>query len=188
MFVREISVTVIDFETTGSVPGFDNEPWQVGGVTLCNGRVDPNSVFESLIRVDINRPFNAYSPGKHHLLRESISVAEEASQVWKKIEQRLTGGPLAAHNASVEKNVLRRIAPMHRLGPWIDTLSLARKAWPGAPSCKLEDLTEGLGLGGRVLEICPGRQAHDALYDAVCCAALLEHLLTLPGWEQMRII
>jgi DNA polymerase III epsilon subunit-like protein len=35
--------------------------------------------------------------------------------------------------------------------------------------------------------LCPGRAAHDALYDAVACAVLLEHLLHLPAWTQCSL-
>lgn len=187
MLIRETAVTVLDFETTGSVPGFDTEPWQVGAVRLVNGRVDPAQTFESLIRVDINRPFSAYAPGKHHKLREEIAVSDEVSKVWKKLEGWVTDCPLAAHNVAVEKKFLRQMAPMHRFGPWIDTLALVRKAWPKAPSHKLEDLIVGLGLKKRIREICPSGEAHDALYDAAACAVLLEHLLTQPGWQNLQI-
>ena len=187
MLIRETTLTVLDFETTGSVPRFDTEPWQVAAVVLKNGHVDPQQTFESLVRVDINRPFNAYAPGKHHKLREEIAAAPEVFKVWKKLEGWVTGRPLAAHNVATEKKFLRQIAPMHRFGPWIDTLALARQAWPEAPSHKLEDLIAGLKLEARVRELCPHGEAHDALYDAVACAVLLEHLLTLPGWEQLAI-
>ncbi len=185
MLIRETTLTVLDFETTGSVPGFDTEPWQVGAVLLVNGRVDPARMFESMVRVDINRPFNAYAPGKHHKLREEIAAADEVSRVWKKLEGWVTGRPLAAHNAATEKKFLRQMAPMHHFGPWTDTLALARKAWPAAPSHTLEDLIAGLKLEARVRECCPRGEAHDALYDAVSCAVLLEYLLTRPGWEQL---
>jgi DNA polymerase-3 subunit epsilon len=187
MLIRETTLTVLDFETTGSVPGFDAEPWQVGAVFLVNGRVDSAHVFESLIHVDINRPFNAYAPGKHHKLREQIAAAPEASSVWKKLEGWVDGRPLAAHNAATEKKFLRQMAPMHRFGPWVDTLKLARTAWPEAPSHTLEDLVAGLGLESRVRELCPRGEAHDALYDAFACAALLEYLLAQPGWEDFRL-
>jgi DNA polymerase-3 subunit epsilon len=187
MLLCETTLTVLDFETTGSVPGFDTEPWQVGAVRLVSGKVDPAQTFESLIRVDVNRPFSAYAPGKHHKLREEIAAAPEVSKVWKKLEGWVSGGSLAAHNIAVEKKFLRQMAPMHRFGPWIDTLALARQAWPKAPSHKLEDLIAGLGLEKRIREICPTGEAHDALYDAVACAALLEHLLTQPGWTELSI-
>lgn len=185
MLIRETALTVLDFETTGSVPGFDTEPWQVAAVVLKNGRVDPQPTFKSLVRVDINRPFNAYAPGKHHKLREEIAAADKVSAVWKKLEGWVTGGPLAAHNAATEKKFLRRMAPMHRFGPWVDTLELARQAWPEAPSHKLEDLISGLKLETRVRELCPHGDTHDALYDAFACAVLLEHLITLPGWQEL---
>jgi DNA polymerase-3 subunit epsilon len=187
MLICETTLIVLDFETTGSVPGFDTEPWQVAAVVLKNGRVDPSQTFESLVRVDINRPFNAYAPGKHHKLREDIAAADEVSRVWKKLEEWVIGRPLAAHNVATEKKFLRQMAPMHQFGPWIDTLALARQAWPKAPSHKLEDLIAGLRLEPRVKELCPRGEAHDALYDAVACAVLLEHLLTQPSWERLAI-
>lgn len=186
MLIRETVLAVLDFETTGSVPGFDTEPWQIGAVVLQNGRIDPDQTFESLIRVDANRPFNAYAPGDHHKRRDEIAAAPDVSNVWKNLEPWVIGRPLVAHNIAVEKKFLRQMAPMHRFGPWTDTLKLARQAWPQAPSHKLEDLVDGLGLAGRVRECCPSGNPHDALYDAVACAALLEHLLTLPGWEKLE--
>ncbi len=187
MLIRETTVTVLDFETTGSVPGFDTEPWQVGAVALVNGQVAPAQTFESLIRVDANRPFNAYAPGKHHQFRDKIAAAPGVSSVWKHLKTLATDRPLAAHNAAVEKKFLRKMAPMHRFGPWVDTLALARQAWPNAPGHKLEDLIAGLDLTGRLRELCPNRDAHDALYDAFACAVLLEHILMLPGWGELTI-
>lgn len=182
-----MQLTVLDFETTGSVPGFDTEPWQVGAVVLESGRVDSSRTFESMIRVDINRPFNAYAPGKHHQLRAEIAAAPDVSVVWGQLKAWVTGCPLVAHNIGTEKKFLRKMAPMHPLGPWVDTLVLVRRAWPKAPSHKLEDLIAGLRLESRVRACCPHGEAHDALYDAVACAVLLEYLLTQPGWENLAI-
>jgi DNA polymerase-3 subunit epsilon len=187
MLIRETTLTVLDFETTGSVPGFDTEPWQIGTIALKNGVVDPDSAFESLIRVDANRPFNAYAPGDHHKRREEIAAAPEVSKVWKSVESRVVGPPLVAHNIAVEKKFLRKMAPMHCFGPWVDTLKLARQAWPSAPTHKLEDLIDALGLGSRVRECSPGGGPHDALYDAAACAVLLEVLLQQPGWENLEV-
>lgn len=187
MRISETVLTVLDFETTGSVPGFEAEPWQIGAVALVNGRVDADRCFESLIRVDANRPFNAYAPGDHHKRRDEIAAAPEVSNVWKKLEPLVLNRSLAAHNAAVEKKFLRQMAPMHQFGPWVDTLKLARQAWPKAPSHKLEDLIDGLKLEGRVRECCPSGEPHDALYDAVACAVLLEYLLKLPGWENIEV-
>lgn len=187
MLIRETILTVLDFETTGSVPGFKTEPWQVGAVVLQNGRVNPGQSFDRLIRVDANRPFNAYAPGKHHKLRDEIAAAPDVSDVWKALEGMVSGRPLVAHNIAVEKKFLRQMAPMHALGPWVDTLKLVRAAWPKAASHKLEDLVSGLKLEERIRECCPVGEAHDAFYDAVACAVLLEYILTLPGWENLTV-
>lgn len=186
MLICETTLTVLDFETTGSVPGFDTEPWQIGAVVLKDGRVS-SEIFESLIRVDANRPFNAYAPGDHHKRRDEIAAAPDVSNVWKNLESWVSGRPLVAHNIAVEKKFLRQMAPMHSFGPWVDTLKLSRQAWPDASGHKLEDLITGLNLSSRVRRCCPAGAPHDALYDAVACAVLLEYILTLPGWENLEL-
>lgn len=187
MAIFDADITVLDFETTGSVHGFPSEPWQIGMVTLNGGRVDIATACESLIRVDVNRPFNPHAPGRHAALRNDLAIAPTPQEIWLRIKDRLTTHALCAHNVATERKVLRSLAPMHRFGPWIDTLRIARKAWPSRPSYALEDLIVILGLGPRMDELCPGRVAHDALYDAIASAVLLEHLLAQPGWDAVSI-
>lgn len=79
------------------------------------------------------------------------------------------------------------LAPMHRLGPWIDTLALTRYAYPSLKSKALDDVLAALGLTARAQSLCPGLAPHDALYDAVACALLLEHFLNLPGWQDVTL-
>jgi DNA polymerase-3 subunit epsilon len=187
MAILDAEITVLDFETTGSVRGFENEPWQLGMVTLKQGRVDAGSMFESLLRVDANRPFNPHAPGRHALLRDPIAAAPGPHELWPSIMPRLTNLPVCAHNAATEKKVLRTMAPMHRFGPWIDTLLIARKAWLGCPSYALEDLIVMLDIKPRIDALCPDRDAHDALYDAVASAMVLEHLLEQPEWSHLSV-
>ena len=185
--ISDAEITVLDYESTGSLQGFLNEPWQIGMVTLKAGQVDPDSMFESLLRVDINRPFNPHAPGRHDVLRDEISVALTPQELWRQIRQRLTCVPLCAHNVATERKFTRAMAPMHQFGPWIDTLRVARKAWPGCSSYALEDLVDMLGLKQRVADLCPGKEAHDALYDAVASAMLLSHLLEQPEWKRITL-
>jgi len=184
--ILEATVTVLDYESTGSVNGFPDEPWQVGMVSLRGGKIDPDSLYESLLRVDAGRPFNPHAPGRHAVLRDGIAAAPSPREAWPLIRHRL-GHPLCAHNVATERKFVRAMAPMHRFGPWIDTLKIARKAWPGRPSYALGDLVAMLGLAPRVDALCPGRCAHDALYDALAAAALLEHLLGRPGWRALTV-
>lgn len=187
MAIFDVEITVLDYESTGSLRGFPNEPWQIGMVAIKGGKVDPDSMFESLLKVDINRPFNPHAPGRHDVLRKEISEAPTPHELWPTIRQRLTDHPLCAHNVATEKKFTRAMAVMHRFGPWIDTLRVARKAWPGAPSYALEDLIAMLGLKQRVDFLCPDKKAHDALYDAVASAMLLSYLLEQPAWESVTL-
>lgn len=187
MAIFDAEITVLDYETTGTLRGFPNEPWQIGMVTLKHGKIDPESLFESFLRVDINRPFNPHAPGRHSQLREEIAAAPPPHDLWPRIMPRITQYPLCAHNIATEKKITRAMAPMHRFGIWIDTLRIARKVWPGCPSYALEDLVIMLDLKERIDSICPGREAHDALYDAAASAALIEHLLAQPEWHNVTI-
>ena len=53
--VRQITITAIDFEGTGAVKGWPDEPWQIGLISLREGRIAPESAFESLLRIAIAR-------------------------------------------------------------------------------------------------------------------------------------
>ncbi len=183
---RRACFAVVDFETTGSVAGYPVEPWQIGVVRVRGGKVCADESFESLLRVG-DRPFNPRAPGRHAQLRESLSVATTPGELWPELALWVTDVPLVAHNVGTERSVLTRLAPLHRMGPWIDTLKLVRNAYPERASKALEDVTKTLGLEARVRSLCPGRGAHDALYDAFACAAVLEYLLGLPGWERVTV-
>lgn len=185
--IFDASITVLDYETTGSVRDFDTEPWQIGMVTLKNGKMDPDSMFESFLSVAPNRPFNPHAPGRHAMLRDEIAESPTPQQLWPSIKTRLTDFPLCAHNVGTEKKFTRLMAPMHQFGIWLDTLRIARLAWPGCASYALEDLTVMLDLKPKVDAVCPGKEPHDALYDSVASALLLEHLLDQPGWSSVTI-
>ena len=223
------TLTAIDFETTGSVPGWPNEPWQIGlyeftlpanpssapssscqrspcpsGVSSpsCRRSPDPSStpspscrrspldcasagcgarspaLFTSLLRVAPDRPFNRYAPGRHALRRHEIAAAPSLPELWEELAPRLRGRPLVAHNAGTERTILRAAAPLDRLGPWIDTLSLARTILPGRTSYALEDLAPSLGLAPTIAALAPSLAPHDALYDAVACGELLRLFFT----------
>ena len=186
MQAKDSIITVLDFETTGTISGWTDQPWQIGMVTLKCGQLDMQDAFESLLHVP-ERPFNPAAPGNHRLLKKELETAPALSDLWPELEPRISGRPLAAHNIGTEKKFLRKLAPLHSLGPWIDTLKLARIVWPELPSHKLGFLMEHLRLKEKAGDLCPGRAEHDAFYDAVGCALLLQHLLDQPGWDRLII-
>jgi len=186
MKAREAILTVLDFESTGAVRGLPEEPWQIGMVEMKEGRVT-GTFHESYLRIAPGRAFNPYAPGRHAELRETLAAAPVMAELWPAWRPWLEGRPLVAHNIGTEKKFLRRAAPMHTLGPWIDTLKLARYARPDLESHALAEVCGALDLIPRLNDLCPGRAWHDALYDAFACALVLETFLALPGWESVTL-
>lgn len=179
-------LTVLDFESTGAVRGHADEPWQAAFVEMQAGRVT-GRYHEGWLRVAAGHPFNPYAPGRHAEIRQVLAAAPLMSDLWPVWRSWLEHHPLAAHNIGTERKFLRRAAPLHHLGPWIDTLKLARHARPGLPGYTLSEVCAAMDLIPRVREFCPGRDWHDALFDAFASALILEHCLALPGWEHVTI-
>ena len=186
MLAREAILIAIDFEGTGVVEDYADEPWQIGLARIRNGKLCEKDLLESLLHIG-DRPFNRYAPGRHAQLRSKLSTAPTMQQIWPKLRPWIEGQLLVAHNAATENRYLSRAFPLHPPTRWIDTLRLSRIAFPTVKSHKLEDLSKRLGINERLSVILPGREAHDALYDAVACALLLEKILTLPGWESATV-
>jgi len=186
MIAREAILTVLDFESTGTVRGHPDEPWQVGMVEMKKGHVTGHT-HESLLRVAVGRPFNPYAPGRHAEIRDALAAAPTMPELWPTWRPWLEGRPLIAHNVGTEKKFLRRAAPMHTLGPWIDTLKLARHVLPDLESHSLSDVCEAMGVIPRLNELCPGRNWHDALFDSFASALVLEYCLAQPGWESVTL-
>jgi len=178
------SYAAIDFETTGSVQGFPVEPWQIGIFSKEPGR--PAHYWESLLRVG-DRPFHPRAPGRHARIRNELAQAPLLNELLTELRPLLSGKPLLAHNAATERQCLNDALPMEDWGPWVDTLKLARAAWPDLTSHKLEDLLDELDLRGAVEKRVPGRRPHDALFDACASAEVVEHLMEQPGWKDVEL-
>jgi DNA polymerase III epsilon subunit-like protein len=186
MRALDATIVVIDFETTGVVEGYADEPWQIGMARVARGRLEVEGMYASWLRVG-DRPFNLNAPGRHREVRGELAVAPTLQELWPGLRGWWLEAPMAAHNAATEKRVIAQAAPLHRPRGWIDTLKLARVAYPRLASHTLTDLLEGLGLRPEVERLCPGRTAHDALYDAVGCGVLLLHLLSMDGWRDASV-
>ena len=172
--------TVLDFETTGTVKGWPNEPWQLGLVQIEDGRVLPETKWETLFHVG-DRPFSPRAVGRYAEMREALARAPAPMELWPEMAPRLTGMPLIAHNCATERTVLTKLAPMTPFGPWIDTLVYARARYPKLPSHALGDLVAAFGVGEEVNRLCPDRTWHDALYDACACAVLAARFMSEGG-------
>lgn len=179
----------LDFETTGVVRGYPNEPWQLGIVSFdmpdaCGASVSfvrecRFDVREWFFNIPIDRPFSPRAPGRWAEMREALASAPTFMDVWPDLSEILAGVPLVAHNAATERTILEKRAPLTRFDPWMDTLRMVRKCCPSMKSYALGDLISAFGLSGDVDAICPGRTWHDALYDACAGAVLFAHIAHL---------
>ncbi len=184
---REVQLVAVDFESTGHVPGYGDQPWQLGLVPIRLGEVTADGVYETYLHIPEDRPFNPFAPGSWRAVRGQLAVAPGLTDLWPQLRSLIGGVPLVAHNTATEKKFFRKAWPLHRIGPWIDTLKLARLAYPGLSGYDLQTVVEVAGLTGHVRRLVPHREAHDALYDAMACALLLCHLMRRPGWSGLTV-
>ena len=107
----------LDFETTGTVRGWPNEPWQLGLVAITDGRPVPESRWETFFRIPADRPFSPRAPGRWAELRDALADAPSFMEIWPDLADRLVGHPLVAHNAATERTILEKRAPLTPFGP-----------------------------------------------------------------------
>ena len=142
----------------------------LGGWSLTEGIHDP---FVSFLQCDQDITWAARKV--HGITTDDLAEAPSLLSLWPTLKLTLGRGPVVAHGHGTEKRFLRAF-PGHPFGRWIDTLQLSRAAWPDLPSHSLGDLCKSLGLDS-FAEHAPGRNWHDALYDALASLALLDHLI-----------
>ena len=146
--------------------------------------------------------------------RQQHGISEDATEgqlpfnaEWSYFANLRDTGPLGAHNAAVEDGFLRsvwaypRSAPdfseverkVPSWGPWLDTLHLYRRLYPGLDSYKLGDLVRlfeletDLAAEARIHCPPPRSKYHSALYDALASALLLLRLYDLPELSAMTL-
>lgn len=171
--VRQCRFTAIDFESAGAARGSTDSPVQIGLATWSLGGGHGGS-FVSYLRTD--QPVQWSARKVHGIGPEQLADAPPLLTLWPELKSRLAGAVVVAHGKGTEKRFLRAF-PGHGFGPWIDTLLLARAAWPGLPDHSLGALCGHHGLTAAVSALVPGKSWHDALYDAVASLVLLEHLI-----------
>jgi len=174
-----MKLVALDFETTGVVKGWPNEPWQLGYVAIDDDGVVAGSQREMYFQVAAERPFSPRAPGRWAELREQLAASPTFMEQWPDLAADLVGVPLVAHNAATERTILEKRAPLTAFGPWVDTLKLVRKYWPLMESFALGDVIRIFNLQSQVDALCPGRTWHDALYDACAGAVLFCHMRKL---------
>lgn len=163
-------LTFIDFETA---TGYRDSACALGLAVL-----DGRAVVERrtwLIRPPGNR-YAGFNIAIHGITPDRTRTAPAFGAVWEQVRPYLTGGALAAHNASFDMGVLRGCLERDGL-PCPDlccycTLVLGRAVLPGRSTYRLNSLCEHFGIRFR---------HHDAEEDAWAASQLLVKYLELTG-------
>lgn len=153
---------VIDFETTGCNHKTDRIT-EVGAVKYAHGiEVD---VFETLVNPQMPIPFDVSA--LTGIYNDDVAGKPTFEEILPDLTRFIGAAPIIAHNAPFEKSFLDdayRAAGTQFKNDVIDTLKLARKAFPSLESHKLEYLKTALGL--------TDQRSHRALADVYTCAEL----------------
>lgn len=182
-------IHVVDFEGNSRIGVIET-----GVLSLCDGCVE-------VARTRFCRPSGAIPPAESRVHRISDAMVVDAKPFADDYQDFVAlrrSGIFAAHNATVESNLLRGQWPAPPMvpdwtrpgdtcadwGPWIDTLKVYRRLYPQLQDHSLQALLQTFRLQSRLDEwagmYCPQsrRCPHAALYDALASALLLCHL-----WE-----
>jgi DNA polymerase-3 subunit epsilon len=171
--IHDCRFTAIDFESAGAARGKTDTPVQVGMASwsIDGSHSDP---FMSYLHTD--EPIQWSAQKVHGIGPEQLANAPSILTLWPEFKRRLAGSVVVAHGKGTEKRFLRAF-PGHGFGPWVDTLLLARAAWPQLTEHGLGALCETFHLSDRVRALVPEKSWHDALFDAVASLVLLEYLI-----------
>jgi DNA polymerase III epsilon subunit-like protein len=194
----ETPIHFIDFEGSAA-----SGILEFGVVTLHGGEI--TATHTRLCRATGQVP--ADDTKVHGLTGEGVASQDYFAAEWERFASLRSSGPLAAHFASAENGLVRKVWPYPRevpdfarpgrtsteWGPWIDTARLYPQFFPQVGSVRLEDLVVRQGLQAE-LEIAARRHSpperrryHAALYDALAGALLLLALLKRPELSHATI-
>lgn len=181
--IRHCRFTAIDFESAGASRGKTDSPVQVGLATWTTEQ-GHDDAFVSYLYTD--QPIQWSAQKVHGIGPAQLAGAPPLLTLWPELKRRLAGAIVVAHGKGTEKRFLRAF-PGHGFGPWIDTLLLARAAWPDLPDHSLGALCDSRGLSETIRSIVPEKSWHDALFDAVASLVLLAHLVETHALAEQSI-
>ncbi|GAB2702880.1 3'-5' exonuclease [Kitasatospora kifunensis] len=168
---------VVDVEGNGATPP---DLVELAAIPIEHGRPVPESTRSTLVRPP--HPITAFATRIHHITNQNVANAPAWEQIAQAVQTDLAGCWIAAHNASVDYNVLKRHLPAWEPTGVIDTLRLARATYTDASRFGLDVLLTHAGID---LTDVPG-QRHRAGFDAHATALLLLDLAShYSTWETL---
>jgi DNA polymerase-3 subunit epsilon len=167
--MREI---VLDTETTGMDPEDKHRIVEIGAIELDN-HLPTGRVLQ--IYINPERPVPPEATAVHGLTDAFLAKKPVFSQVYSEVLNFIGDAKLVIHNAEFDMKFINHHLKQVGHGglPWtsvIDTLSLARKKFPGSPA-NLDALCRRFGIDNSA------REYHGALLDSQLLAEVYLELL-----------
>ena len=136
---------------------------QIGIVHIQNGKIVDQ--WKSLINPETK--FNSRDIRIHGIVESDVESSPTIPEVQDELYERLDGSVLVSHTNFDEK-ALNKATTRYGLKPlqvqWLDSVKIARYAWPGYSNHKLPTLAQERGISFK---------HHDALEDAIVAAKIV---------------
>jgi DNA polymerase III epsilon subunit-like protein len=173
---QQTRLVALDLEGTGAQDRDDEAILEIAVVPLTGGQPDMPNAYCTLVNPGRPVPGRPWiSPG---LSSHTLADAPAIEVIEPELARRLDGAFIVGHNVSVDWRLLHRRCPSVRPRALIDTLRLARHAYPGEKGNNLAKLLDRHQLTATVTGLATGSQPHRALWDTTGTALLLGALVT----------
>ncbi len=181
--IRQATFTAVDFESAGTSSGGTDTPVQIGTATWSPSVEPPKQLSDTWMSyIHTDRKITWVAQQVHGITKEHLRDAPKMILLWPDIKRRLRGNIVVAHGHGTEKRFLRAF-PGHGFGPWVDTLHLARAAYPTLDDYSLGSICGALKLEEEITALSNTSSTkskltwHDALYDSIASIVLLRHII-----------
>ncbi|MFI6031881.1 3'-5' exonuclease [Amycolatopsis magusensis] len=161
---------IVDVEGNGATPP---EAVEIALVPFADGQPVPQSAYTTLIQP--GTPISRVVSRIHGITNEDVARAPRWDEAGPEIAARLGTGWIAAHNATVEYSVLRRHLPQWQPAGVLDTLRLARRAFPTADGHSLDALLAHTGIDTSPITGHRHRAAFDAHLTGLLLSTIAPH-------------
>jgi DNA polymerase-3 subunit epsilon len=140
------TLIVLDFETTGLSADAGHRVTEVAAIRICGNRIEDR--FVSL--VNCGKRLDPFIISYTGITQEMVNSAPRPEVVMKKLRQFVGSNVVVAHNSSFDHKFFisecRYVGINAAVEPFICSMRLARRVYPGLSSYGLGQVTAALGL------------------------------------------
>ncbi len=145
--LNELTLTVLDCETTGLNPSGGDEIVSLAGIRIVNGRLLEGEQFNML--VNPHRPIPSTATAIHGISDTDVQDAPSIGEVLGLFWEFSADTVLVGHNVAFDMRLFQlkeATTGIHFTQPVLDTLLLAAALYPNRTDYSLESLAELLGV------------------------------------------